>query len=669
MKLHKFRIFNYKSIKDSGDCYVEQAITILAGKNEAGKTAILEALEDFNIANSIRDSAKPLYSHDAIPEVILTLQLSPEDVAQIAEGIGNPIKTPKEVTVEIKKTYPAEYGVNADALEPFGLKETSLLEQDRQEMLSIHGEIKEKLASAPTASGEFPDVTFDNSEEFIGNLDVFKNSIQTSVEVVDQELRNSISSLIDKLIDIVKTRNPKDKFLNEVKKLLPNFVLFNSFEDVFPSSIPLADVESNDLIKDLISISELKMDVITKGLPHEKIQHKEQLNIAVKESYKKFWSQDFSNLHFEWDNEQLYFHIKEDGMFYPPEIRSQGKRWHLAFYIRVTARSKENKNNIILIDEPGLFLHATAQRDILNKLEDISKTNQIIFSTHSPYLLDPEKFHRIRLVYRGAIPKMVEGGSLKSIDVKFSPYYEEKNHKSTMGKYYTLKKEVDKLSEEDQNILKGALFRMDYNIGTVIEGKIHKVADKEALTPILTAIGLELTTGITNLDKKNNVVCEGQSDFFYLQAFKKIFNYKDVNFIFGGGSGNMPIVGTILSGWGCNVLYLYDNDKGKKDGEKNLKHNWIMTEAQLLSVSEIDGGSIEDVFASNDFKKFVLENETTSYTGLNSDYIETAKLEKILLSRNFMKNHEADSIVLSEKTKKNVKKIFEEVEKKFKEEF
>jgi len=55
MEIKSFRIKNYRSIKDSGICYVSgDNITILAGKNESGKTAILEALEDFNTEREIR---------------------------------------------------------------------------------------------------------------------------------------------------------------------------------------------------------------------------------------------------------------------------------------------------------------------------------------------------------------------------------------------------------------------------------------------------------------------------------------------------------------------------------------------------------------------------------------------------------------------------------------
>jgi ABC-type lipoprotein export system ATPase subunit len=131
------------------------------------------------------------------------------------------------------------------------------------------------------------------------------------------------------------------------------------------------------------------------------MRHKSQLNVKLKEDYKKFWTQDLTNLNIDWDSKNLQFFIEEDEYFYPPNMRSKGKQWHLAFYIRVSARAKEDVPNIILIDEPGLFLHAKAQEDILRKLEDSAKDAPIVFSTHSPYLIDKlprpqsyNKFHR-----------------------------------------------------------------------------------------------------------------------------------------------------------------------------------------------------------------------------------------------------------------------------------
>ncbi len=80
MKIKKFRIKNYKSIVDSGDCYLEEDLTILAGKNESGKTSILEALADFNIDKNISDKAKPIGRDDALPEINITFIMSSLEV-------------------------------------------------------------------------------------------------------------------------------------------------------------------------------------------------------------------------------------------------------------------------------------------------------------------------------------------------------------------------------------------------------------------------------------------------------------------------------------------------------------------------------------------------------------------------------------------------------------
>ena len=200
--------------------------------------------------------------------------------------------------------------------------------------------------------------------------------------------------------------------------------------------------------------------------------------------------------------------------------------------------------------------------------------------------------------------------------------------------------------------------------GTKIENKIHALADKETLTPILTAIGLELTTGIANLDKLNNVVVEGPSDLYYLESFKRILKENNLNFIYGGGAGNMPFVGTILHGWECKVLYLYDSDQGKKDGERNLKNNWMVTEDLILSVLDTKG-SIEDIFTKDDFKKYVLKDETKNYTETNSQYVKKNKLDKVLMAKLFLESIETGKIKLSQSTTDNVTKLFEKLKINF----
>ncbi len=85
MKIKKFRIKNYKSIVDSGDCYADDKLTIFAGKNESGKTSILEALEDFNYGKKIDDKAKSLKYDETLPEITVTFEISVEELKEYFE--------------------------------------------------------------------------------------------------------------------------------------------------------------------------------------------------------------------------------------------------------------------------------------------------------------------------------------------------------------------------------------------------------------------------------------------------------------------------------------------------------------------------------------------------------------------------------------------------------
>lgn len=608
MKLKKFRIKNFKSIVDSGDCYLTDRITILAGKNESGKTSILEALEDFDTDKNIRESAKPIKLPDAKPEISITFEVDENTVKDILEEMKSPTKVSADMELEIIKTFPNVYNFGSKTLENkfFG----------GEEVKEIQKSIKGQWGSVKTLHTKFPQlggVLFDfefsdlpNEKNLFMN---FKNAVTPNIPQIDEKERDQFSKFLTEIeIEIQNSEDLlafKEKFLNALKQWIPNFILFNSFDDVFPNKIPFGELETNEWIKDLSVISDLGVTTIKSSTDREKHKHKKDVNITLNKDYEKFWTQDVSNLSVDWDSQFLYFWIEEDDYPYEPSLRSKGRQWHLAFYIKVSARANENAPNIILIDEPGLFLHAKAQANILSKLEDSAKEVQLIFSTHSPYLLEADKLNRIRLIHRTK------------------------------------------------------------KLGTRIENKVHALADKETLTPILTAIGLELNAGIASLDKKNNVVVEGASDLYYLNAFKKILQKDSVNFVFGGGAGNMPFVGTILHGWGGKVIYLYDNDQGKKDGEKNLKDNWLVTKDLIISVLNI-AGCIEDIFSPSNFITFVLEDTNKTYTELNSEYVKKNKLDKVLLAKKFLETCQNSTPTnLDKKTMDNVTKLFENIEGKF----
>jgi predicted ATP-dependent endonuclease of OLD family len=86
----------------------------------------------------------------------------------------------------------------------------------------------------------------------------------------------------------------------------------------------------------------------------------------------------------------------------PFEEHSTGFRWFFSFLAAFSAYENSEHPVIILLDEPGLGLHARAQADFLRFIDErLSKKCQVIYSTHSPFMVQPKKLERVRLVEDG----------------------------------------------------------------------------------------------------------------------------------------------------------------------------------------------------------------------------------------------------------------------------
>lgn len=543
MKLIKFRIKNYKSIKDSKLCYLDNKITIFAGKNEAGKTAILEALEEFNNSKPISEDAISLFDESLIPEIELTIKLNKKDLNKIFEKYrDNETSTIEEFEFKIIKIYPNEYKLEYSEFLDVIFPNNKKLEN---KIMKLIDELNENVVSLPVDKDYV-----DNQPYNTPNEKVFDKI--NLLEGLSEKKTRETNEKIETLKRSVEEFNHIKNFLRYVTdyfigNFLPNFILFKTFDDFLPREISISQASTHELLKDLADISGLDFDLIQSRTESRKRDtHKKEINLKLQKDYEEFWTQDNSNIKVEWDSSNIYFYIEDRILFYP-DVRSKGKQWHLAFYIRVTARNIKGENNVILIDEPGLFLHAKAQKDILNKLEGTAKNVQIMYTTHSPYLIPSDKLNRVRLV---------------------------------------LKNDKD---------------------GTKIE-KITANADKETLTPILTAIGEDLSVGI-KVDKKNSIVVEGYSDYLYLTSFKNSLNIQnEMNFIPSVGADNVNNIGSILFGWRLNPIFILDNDKKGRQISKKLKEKLFIEKERIILLPENKEGSIEDLFSENDAKKYIEPN-------------------------------------------------------------
>jgi predicted ATP-dependent endonuclease of OLD family len=301
----------------------------------------------------------------------------------------------------------------------------------------------------------------------------------------------------------------------------------------------------------------------------------------------------------------LHFFIYDDDEVTPfkPSQRSKGLQWFLSFFL--TLNSESNDNSIILIDEPGLFLHAKAQEDVLKVLENIATKQQVMFTTHSPYLIDANRLDRIRLAIK------------------------------------------------------------DKNNHTKIENKIHKGADKNTMTPIITAVGLDITKTLS-FSPTSNILLEGMSDYYYLQAMRKYLGAKcvigiDVQFIPNVGADQIPNMAALLFGWGVDFKVLLDNDTKGSSVANKLMNNLFLDKDKVVLIDTGKNHAIEDVFTNKDFCKYVLEKEIDGSEELNSKKVKG--LDKILLAKKLCSRiHGKDEqIKFEKKTVDNFIKLFEKL--------
>lgn len=547
MKIKGFQIANYRSIRDSGMCKLSgDGVTVLAGMNESGKTSILEALEDFNTDKEIRKEANPL-STENHPEITVKFDVSSEILSEIKETEKLSNLSTKDIDINITKGSDNSYSLSNTTYRELGLLPNS------------------------------------------------KSNGKTNKQLTESQSR----------------------FLKSIYSRIPNFILFSSFDDIFPSEFYFPSelnhsrhgyYSNNEpdiipFIKDLSIISNLELENIYSGTSSQQAKNKKKLNFRFNDEYKQYWDQDLNNLYIDWDSEKMYFLIEEGDEYFPPYMRSKGKQWHLSFYVKISARAKENKSNVLLIDEPGLYLHPRAQRDVIKKLEDSAKTSSVIFSTHSPYLIDTEKLHRVKLVSRG-------------------------------------KK------------------------GTIVSDNFSANADKESLTPVITAIGLDVSMGL-DIAKNNNILTEGISDYYYLSAFKDILDFKfkdNVHIIPGAGVNKYKFLVPLLIGWDLNFCAVLDSDKAGKDASKILEQTFGKDIVKEVFVSDSKDISIEDLFSQNDFLNYVLKkNSDNAKKNVNNSQRFNGNNSKLLLAKEFYENRKKIKSNISNETKLNFELLLSKI--------
>jgi len=630
MKLTKFRIQNYKSIIDSGYCTLASDMTILIGKNESGKTATLEALKFFNKdVQRVPDDALPLDGSSREPLVEVCFRLEKGEIEAIQEASGvkltdGAVEYLMENGLTVTKNGRGRYDLSEECI-------TELFHQSAtKQPVKYIKSAKEKLHELLNAS-HFPSIDYESSDEniqkeskeFIRSVKAYLPSIKD--EYTQGEVVKAIRVIVKESVKLTEPQLPaqvderSEQTMNSVAffterfvERLPRFIYFTEFSDILPFEVPINELKNNQAVLDFAKVSGLDLDYFIETLDVQKrINFLNRHSTDISGNFVEYWSQNKVELVVKSEGNNLLFGVKEqDGTdFFKVEQRSKGFQWFLSFYLRLKAQKSDN--NFLIIDEPGMHLHAKAQQEILRILKnEIAQDAQIIFSTHCPYLIDPQRLDRIRLVLK------------------------------------------------------------DPKTGTKITSDIHSHADKEGMIPVMTAVGGERTS-VTPLAGKRNIILTSVPDFYFWKGIKKYITNLDlsgINMLPAFDADKVEQLVSLMIGYGMEFQVLLNhNNEGWKIGQL-LKEKFGFGDEKLIFVSEKLGYFTEDLFEREDFNNHVLGGEANSDPEvLNSIYLKNNSKNKVFLARGFYDKAERQNykMILSEQTITSFQSVFEKILNRF----
>ncbi|MGM4980618.1 ATP-dependent nuclease [Rhizobium sp. 11_C7_N12_5] len=580
MELKSVRIKNFRSIEDSGEFSVEH-LTCLIGKNEAGKTAILQAIAGLN-------------PHPATP-----------------------------LSYELERDYPKRYLARYKERHGEGQAEVvrSLWQLEESEIDELKGEFGPEAVTGNTitisrsynSSGTTWTVPINeaNAVAFlisqrgfsaaeksqVGNPTTFKELIAKLTELASSPKHKA-------LLDLANDYPNKSVFYKARKLLEPHFPQFMYFSNYDRMNamvhLPSLNERANDkslfqddafrgdrLFWEFLDYSGVPLGEILATTTFESFNAKLQAaSNVLTEEILEYWTQN--------QDIEIRVSVAQGLPGDPPPFdsgavgrariynllhkadtsfseRSAGFTWFFSFLIKFDRVKKDATGKIfLLLDEPGLTLHGLAQADLLRYFtEKLEPHHQIIYSTHSPFMVPHNNIMASRIV-----------------------------------------EDLVKVDERGRRTPTGTMVRED-----VLK------ADKDSVFPLQGALGYSLTQSL--FISKHTILVEGPGDILYLQALSAELLRRnrtglDPNWVMcpAGGIDKIQSFVSLFAGNNLDVIALSDYTKKDKNKLEALKKFGVIKAGGVLSIAEFvsqEEADIEDLFDPELFCQIV--NETYGLVG------------------------------------------------------
>ena len=560
MLLQTVQIKKFKCIKDSNEFKIDPKVTCLVGKNESGKTALLQALSKINPSDSRDpglddlDYPRHLYmgleeDENAKLEVVITKwKFSDSDFQSLCEMFGPSAQHMGQVIVtrgyDNKNRYVFENEIKEQDVVLFLIQKHGLMEDEKRLLGEEH--------------------TF---EAVIQKLRALEDPTKR-LQGFYSEISNTYSK--NTLHDVVCS------FIEE--QLLPKVAYLSEYMRM-PGQISLSDLKSrmaNDRVDDkhrvflaLLSLLGKEISDLEKTNEFERLQAElESASNRLTREIFRFWSQNkHLKVQFRFErglpgdpppfNDGYVLRTRIENTRYGVttsfDQRSEGFVWFFSFLVWFNQLKKNYGDNLVLLlDEPGLKLHAKAQQDLLRYIEvRLAPKYQVVYTTHSPFMIDPKNLLRTRTVE----------------DI-------------------FLEEEGDEFIEEP-------------DLGTKVGDDVLST-DRDTVFPLQACLGYEITQ--TLFIGQHTLLVEGPSDLLYLQWFQRRLVEEGRTsldhrwtIVPCGGVDKVAAFLSLFAGNQLHVAIFTDFAKGDKRKVQRLRESQLLREGHVFTADQYTDGVEADI--------------------------------------------------------------------------
>lgn len=563
MKLSAVHVPNFRSVEDSGEFEVGQVLC-LVGKNEAGKTAIEQALAGLNPHPSTpvsydleRDYPRRWLTeyeerHSEEQATVITTKwtLSPDERAAIAEEIGESAILDQPVTIHRRYV-----DTEPQWRLPVSFKQAV---QNLIAMEKLDEEEREPLATAK------------DSSELIAALNDIEERSQKQERLLQRISGYPSNTITGAVLALLKPNLPQFMYSSHYDRMVGQLRLdtFNARKQ--GQQQPPLEV-GDQVFLDFLEYAGTSLEEITAAKTYEALNARcEAASSRITQQLQEYWTQN-PNLEIEVRvtkaepndpppfNQGVIARARVRNNLHkltlPFSERSAGFIWFFSFLVKFSQVRKTGNKLILVLDEPGLTLHGKAQADLLRYFaEKLAPDHQVVFSTHSPFMVPADDLPSVRIV-------------------------EDKILLPRPGNF----------------VSEGTKVRDD-----------TMVTDRDTLFPLQGALGYEITQAL--FVGKHTLLVEGPGDILYLEAWssaclrrgKAGLDRRWTICPAGGIDRIQPFV-ALFAGQKLDIAALSDYAKTDRRKLDVLRQNRVLETDRLLtfaSVLGVEEADVEDVFTA-----------------------------------------------------------------------